>query len=80
MASPPTSPPAKRARLDPDDVPPSSSTSSPRPYGRLNGSQGAKMQPPVDSDDEEEQPVAPEEDLSRRDMYLDTVSGPGDLC
>lgn len=77
--SPPTSPPAKRPKLD-SDLP--ASLSSP---ARSEGKADVKAEVTVkavngskevdeDSSDEEQEPAPPEQDFSRSDMYLDTVS------
>ncbi|KAL7419713.1 Ubiquitin carboxyl-terminal hydrolase 10 [Cryptotrichosporon argae] len=81
MASPPASPPAaKRAKIGPADEAPAESS---RTNGQLNGTAGQADVKPAhplgadngDVDDEEEEYVKPEEeDVGRRDMYLDTVS------
>lgn len=80
MPSPPISPPAaKRPKLDaelPAALSSPSGPSSSRVNGHLNGAES--QEPPIEdeSEDEEEQPepVKEEEDVARRDMYLDTVS------
>lgn len=85
-ASPPAlSPPAaKRIKLDTEGVPLSSPLKSQQDASELPPATSAPealpawtSTPPVDdflSDEEELEDVKEEEDLTRRDMYLDTVS------
>jgi len=88
--SPPSSPPvAKRPKLDaeaPAELSParpgaaSTANANANVNGTQNGTPVAAKVPANDeeSDSEDEelpQPVKEEEDVARRDMYLDTVSG-----
>lgn len=89
--SPLSSPPiAKRPKLD-DEAPAELSPArpplngTPTRNGAVGGSPATKASAPIetkdedsDSDDEDELPlpVKEEEDVARRDMYLDTVSMP----